>query len=834
MKTKLKYLLILGFIHIPILMFAQQILIKGVVLNTDSTENCCAIVRIKGSKIQTSANDSGHFQLILSEDDFEKSSKILFVGKIGYKFKELELSELSDSAKMDLKIILEEEIYIIDEVLITNPDNPANRFIKEAIKNRKKHLNENIAFQAHVYLKGLQKLKKLPEKVLGFDTESIANQLLLDSNRTGIVYLSESESIIWSQPPNRFKEEVVKSRVSGNNRSFSFNRASDLQLNFYENSYELISGISPRPFISPISDYAFQYYNYKYLGFSEENGYTLNKIEVIPKRKGEPLMKGVIYLLEGEGRIVGVDLEVDPSFNLQFVNTLKISQQFFEEDLGLWYSSGANLYFDLEFLGVQIEGNYMAYYSDYQKIDEAGNVNFREKLKIQYQAVENDSTYWNKYRPIPLQEEELRDYQVKDSVRLIRESPAYLDSIDREFNKFKVIPFLLNGYSFRNREHKIRGEIAGLINSLNFNLVEGINIQYGMGINKTIDSLYQTVISLQGKVRYGWHNKRFNPSVKLGYNKPGFNKIFLSMGRDMVDFNRLDPYPEWINSAYIIFGGYNYFKLYERTFVNIEKSINLPLNSVFHIELFYNRRNFLENIIEYSFVNSEQRRFTSNLPGFLDAENNVLENHHNMGVEVKFQSDFSTQYHLYPTGKRYLTSDFPLLSLNAKWASNSHSTGNNSHVYLGVGIEKNRISLKRWGRISYKFHYGKFLKDPLYLPDFAHLTTGNFLISKNEISSFLTLDRYAFASNHSKFEGHIHYNLGTIITSKLPLIRNLSLQEVLNFHYLSSEKIEHFMEVNAGFSKFGFQLLYAHPLYVLGNKFELPISKHAIRLSFGI
>src|SRR5690606_9167906 len=153
-----------------------------------------------------------------------------------------------------------------------------------------------------------------------------------------------------------------------------------------------------------------------------------NKIQVIPRRKGEPLMNGVIYLLEGEGRIVGVDLEVDSSYNLQFVNSLKIQQQFFQENSGKWYSSGAALFFDVEFLGVKIEGNFIAHYLDYQEIRPDESINFNEKLKIQAEAVETDTSYWNRFRPVPLHEEEIKDYQVKDSVRTIRESPAYLDS----------------------------------------------------------------------------------------------------------------------------------------------------------------------------------------------------------------------------------------------------------------------------------------------------------------------------------------------------------------------------------------------------------------------
>jgi hypothetical protein len=60
---------------------------------------------------------------------------------------------------------------------------------------------------------------------------------------------------------------MVSSKVSGSNRAFSFNRASDFKVNFYENLLNW-DGLSNRPFISPIADNALFYYNYKYMGFT--------------------------------------------------------------------------------------------------------------------------------------------------------------------------------------------------------------------------------------------------------------------------------------------------------------------------------------------------------------------------------------------------------------------------------------------------------------------------------------------------------------------------------------------------------------------------------------
>src|SRR5690606_9684322 len=117
-----------------------------------------------------------------------------------------------------------------------------------------------------------------PKRFLGVDIDQIGREIGLDSNRTGIVYLSESESRIMVEPPGNFREEMISSKFSGNNRAFSFNRAADLKLNFYENIQPIIDGLSPRPFVSPIADNALGYYRYRLLGTTEENDLTIHKI----------------------------------------------------------------------------------------------------------------------------------------------------------------------------------------------------------------------------------------------------------------------------------------------------------------------------------------------------------------------------------------------------------------------------------------------------------------------------------------------------------------------------------------------------------------------------
>jgi hypothetical protein len=63
----------------------------------------------------------------------------------------------------------------------------------------------------------------------------------------GVVYLSESETKYHFRKPNDEKEIMYSSRVSGDNKAFSFNQVSDMKFSVYENLISL-DGLSDRTF----------------------------------------------------------------------------------------------------------------------------------------------------------------------------------------------------------------------------------------------------------------------------------------------------------------------------------------------------------------------------------------------------------------------------------------------------------------------------------------------------------------------------------------------------------------------------------------------------------
>ena len=72
----------------------------------------------------------------------------------------------------------------------------------------------------------------------------------------------------------------------------------DVDYNFYNNTVEIGNQI-----ISPIADYAFNYYNYKLDGiFYDDRGNLINKVAVIPKRENDRVFSGTIYIVDNQWR----------------------------------------------------------------------------------------------------------------------------------------------------------------------------------------------------------------------------------------------------------------------------------------------------------------------------------------------------------------------------------------------------------------------------------------------------------------------------------------------------------------------------------------------------
>jgi len=653
---------------------------------------------------------------------------------------------------------------------------------------------------------------KAPKKFLGVNIQEAGNELGLDSNRRGIIYLSESESDITVNPPKDFKEVMISSKVSGNNRAFSFNRASDLQLNFYENYQSIISGLSSRPFVSPIADQALAYYRYKYLGRSEENGLTIHKIRVIPKRKAEPLYKGDVYIIDGDWRIHSVNLVLDKESSIQIIDSLAVKQLFIPIEGKVWMPSSVQLDFMVGLLGFQISGYFTAIYQDYALADKADKKLFKEVLRIEKEVNKKDSVYWSNNRPIPLTEEEKKDYSRKDSIRRRQESKVYLDSLDHKNNRFKPAGFFLSGYNHRNRYKKERFNLGSPLTSLLYNSVEGLAINYPIGYSRRVDSARNTYLSFYGHLRYGFANKHFNASVNARIPIKN-HSLYFAGGSDVVDLNSRGSMPVLFNTVTTLFLGENYQKLYEKTFASARWSYTLPGNINVNARVEWARRHWLPNASDFTLWDSNKHRLTSNNPFHPTEDIPLFEDYSSSIFSLGVTYNFSDRYEQYPSGKRYLPSKYPTLSLGYTKGIDKLLGSDVDYDLATASIYKRSTNLGLYGNLSYAVYAGKFFNNRnVFYPDFRHFSGNKFLVVDQELSSFLNLDYYRYSTKTSFIEAHTEYNLAGLVTSKIPLLRKLKLEEIIGLHYLHTPELKHYGEWHVGLQWKVLRVMYAHSM----------------------
>ena len=244
--------------------------VKGKVTDTQKNPLSFVSVYLEKTLTGTTTNDNGGYVLKIQK----KGKHTIIFQTLGYQTLKKEVNVTS--FPFELNIELEEENIQLEEVVISTKDNPANAIIRNVIANKDKITDKFSKYTANFYSRGLYKIKEAPEKWLGRSLGDFGGGL--DSTRSGIVYLSETVSEIkFQKKPKKFKEKIIASKVSGEDRGISFNRAEDANVNFYENRVTFGNDL-----ISPISTNAFSYYTFKLEGtFYDKNGKLINKINQV-------------------------------------------------------------------------------------------------------------------------------------------------------------------------------------------------------------------------------------------------------------------------------------------------------------------------------------------------------------------------------------------------------------------------------------------------------------------------------------------------------------------------------------------------------------------------
>lgn len=781
---------------ISFLSFSQ---VKGTITDEKGNPIPYAIVFEENTYNSTTANEKGEYELQL-----KKSQNPTLVFKyLGFKTKRetLTIKEMP----FILNVVLVEENYTLNEVIINTKVNPAIAIIKKAIASRKENTEKVNRYTADFYSRGIFKLKNLPKKIMGMKVD-LGDKMssYLDSTGSGIIYLSETVSKISFEKPKQFNEKIIASKIAGDNKGYSYNTALSTDYNFYENTVNIQTNL-----ISPIANNAFNYYKYKLEGtFFDQNNQQINKIKVIPKRDKEPVFEGYIYIVEDSWAIYAIDLTVKGyRMNDEFTESLQLKQNFdYNATNKLWAKSNQSIAFVAGAFGIQFFGNFNHVFSNYNFVESFDKKTFtKEIIKIENDANKKDDLYWNTVRPIPLTQEEVQDYSKKDSIETVRESKKYLDSIDAKNNKFKIVD-LLSGYSFKNTFKKHLLQYDGL-NSLTFNTVQGYSLSTGISYSKWNDETGKRT-KFKTTFNYGFAEDRLRVSGEYShrFNNINYANIIISGGTKVNQFNDNEPISSFINSISSIFFKNNFMKLYNKEFLRVQYNQDIANGVNLRGKLEFSQRKPLFNNSDYSLFNKDQL-YTSNNPiAPNDFINPGFETHRltsfNLGAKINFRNKIISR----PDGKYNIKNDrYPTLFLNYEKA---FAASDKKYEFSKIDAKiSHSITLGNKGELAATINAGQFFNaENISFIDFKHFNGNQTHIGLEAkyLNNFLLLPYYSNSTNKSYFQLHSEYNDNGFIMNKMPLIRALKSKLVMGYHALRTTNAKPYNEFNIGLDNLGF------------------------------
>ncbi|HWY37353.1 MAG TPA: DUF5686 and carboxypeptidase regulatory-like domain-containing protein [Bacteroidia bacterium] len=769
-------------------LFAQTFVLSGKVTDDKKEVLPFASVFVKGTTIGTNSNADGFYTLKLERGQYE----IVFQ-YVGYK---REIRSVMVEADAVINIMLPADSYELKEVTVKAGEDPAYPIIRQAIKKRKYYLGQINSYSCRAYIKGLQRLKDFP-KNFGALLKVTNNGEKLDSSMLGVIYLSESESKYHFRKPNDEKEIMFSSKVSGDNKAFSFNQLSDMKFNFYENLV-YIDGLSDRPFISPINENAFLSYKYRLLGTVTEDGRTVNKILVIPKRKTDPCFHGIIYIQDNTWRIHSADMYLTKDAKIDFVDTLKIRQLHAPvKGDSIWMPIAMNFGFYFKFLGFKGDGYYNAVISDYDVNPTFPKKFFKnEVLKVEDEANKKDTAYWKENRPIPLTTEEVTDYHKKDSLSKLKNSKPYKDSIDRRANKFKI-GSLLMGYKYQNSFKKINFSTTGIVNSgVQYNTVEGVNSSMNLNFEKEYEDFRRHEIN--AGARYGFSNYLWGGYFKWQYTqKPERFQYFTFNAQSMVQqFNPANPIPPFINTLYTLFSNDNYMKLYRKSSVQLSYRRELVNGLMFYANAEYAERQALRNTSPYLIIDDKNKLFTSNDPLNPSTDEYGFKTNNAFVLDATFRIRFKQKYYTVPHRKIITGSKYPNIFISYKKAI--PVLGSVADYDLAMASIEDDIRIGLLGTFAYRLKGGYFLNNnTMYFMDYKHFNGNQTILANSDyLNSFKLLPYYMYSTNQYFVEAHAEHHFNGFIFNKIPLLKKTKMQEVVGAHFLYNDKINQYYEIN--------------------------------------
>jgi len=788
----------------PVLLSAQ---ISGRITDSKGIPLPYATVYVDGTTTGTVSNEDGHYELNLER----KGRYTIVFQYIGYQRREMEIDY--KTSPVQLNVVLEEDVLLLEEVVIAaDREDPAYRIIREAIKKRSYYKRKIKSYEADLYVKGLVKVLGAPDKILGNEVGNMGG--VLDSSRQGIIYLSESKSILYFQQPDQLKEVMVSSVKSGDNTLFTANQFSMADFNLYDNYLNF-----GRSVVSPIAETALNHYAYVLENMIlDKSGATVFKIKVTPKESNAPLLHGYIYIVDELWNIHSADFHIK-GMNLksQFVDTIAFKQIYLPVKKDTWCLFHQNVTFKASFLGFSAGANFTYVFSDY-KLDRDLTEIFKnsETFRVEEDALKRDSTFWAKIRPVPLTREEQFDYVRKDSLSKIWNSEAYRDSMDRKSNKLQVSDIAL-GYTYRNSFRNYTISYPSPLSTLRFNAMEGFNLN--VDANYTWSDSTNKRLIINPLYRQGFSDKVIKPALHINYrfDNVALGEWYFNIGRSAVQFDERNPVSLRGTTYNSLFYKANRIRLYLKDYITLGYRQEIINSLYLDARAEWTKRREMLKKTEYS-LSYPRLRYPENIPNEFVPPSAYGENTYIL-LKLSLRWRPGQTYSSYPYVRIRTNSRWPEIKLDHRLGI---SLDNRSSSWLNgmITIRDTYMGAGLWGYANYQLQFGSSIwGQPSYFADYFHIIGNEFTYPIDpDFASFNLMPFYRFSTTSTFFTGHYRHHFNGFIEDKIPGFNKTPLKFVTGLSAMWSNEYKWYGEFT-----FGIENITIGPLVLGGIEYSVAL-----------
>ena len=822
--------------------------IKGKITDSNGQPIPFSTVYIKELTKGLTANEDGDFDLKIPEGEYS-----VVISALGYKPENRQI-KISNTT-LEINFILTKQTYQIKEIRIySNSEDPAYGIMRKAIGLAPYHLNQIKHYSAEVYMKAsiiVLKIPKLLQKAMKVEADE--NEIEVGRN-----YVEESLNEIIFNAPDKYNQRVISFNTSFPEDN-NVNVMGYVKSSFYQPTVEMA--------ISPLAPNAFSHYRFTFEGVSYEGNYAINKIKVIPRRKSQQLFTGYLYIVDDYWNIHSADLTVDlfigPIRIRQLYTPVKenawlpvsynmdVKASIIGIKLNVSYASSVT-YSDIEInhditppLALQktikepvaFENEKQEPAQDKKVAEKIENILNKEEMSnrdmiklarlmdketknekpedksleikettnytIEKDAKKTDSTYWNTIRPIPLTENEISGYRVKDSVLLAKsDTTANADTLKKQKSRiFKFAGNVISGKTFRSKDSSLVFRYNGLVglDKLGFNTVDGWTYKQEFNLRKEFSPGKK--LSIYPEIGYAFNRKTpmWNIHNSFSYAPLKRAGFFLDFGQRSLDFNTEYGISRSLNSISSLFFRYNFLRLYEESYFKTGNNIDLSNGLQLSASIKYADRKHLKNSTDYSFFFVDDRDYEDNQPENIHLTNYPLEDQESFvfSLGLSYTPDY---YYRIRKGVKYMvSSDYPTFHIEYKKGIPGTFNSRADFDFIEGQISKSE-DLGIFSNLDWSISAGGFITNKdMHFTDFKHFNTQEIpLLLDRPENTFMLLEYYRYSTPEWFTEAHIKYNTPFLLIKLLPFFSEKLWQETLYGSYLYQPEFKNYVELGYG------------------------------------